>query len=181
MAQLRVDTMVDLLTGDPDASGKGKVGVTVALTVPVLSLLGQSTEPAVLEGVGPIDLDTARRLAAEAPSITRLLTDPISGVVLTMDAEQYRPSKALKRWLALKQVICDFPGCGRRAVHCDLDHTVAWAAGGATSAVNLVHRCRKHHRMKHESRWKVETPPGSERSVWTSPTGYTREADPPPF
>ena len=181
MAQLRVDTMVDLLTGDPDASGKGKVGVTVALTVPVLSLLGQSTEPAELEGVGPIDLDTARRLAAEAPSITRLLTDPISGVVLTMDAEQYRPSKALKRWLALKQVICDFPGCGRRAVHCDLDHTVAWAAGGATSAVNLVHRCRKHHRMKHESRWKVETPPGSERSVWTSPTGYTREADPPPF
>jgi hypothetical protein len=181
IAQLRVDTMVDLLTGDADGSGKGKVGVTVALTVPVLSLLGHSTEPAVLEGVGPIDLETARRLTLEAPSFTRLLTDPITGVVLTMDTDQYRPSAALKRWLALTQVICDFPGCGRRAAHCDLDHTVAWAAGGATSAVNLVHRCRKHHRMKHETRWKVEQQPGSGRSVWTSPTGCEREADPPPF
>ena len=180
MAQLRADTMVDLLTGS-DATGKGRVGVTVALTVPILSLLGHSTEPAVLEGVGPIDLDTARRLTAEAPSITRLLTDPITGVVLTMDAAQYRPSAALKRWLAITQVTCDFPGCGRRAEHCDLDHTVAWAVGGPTSAMNLVHRCRKHHRMKHETRWKVEKPPGTERAVWTSPTGYSREADPPPF
>ncbi|MDF1479491.1 DUF222 domain-containing protein [Leifsonia sp. H3M29-4] len=177
MAQLRADALVDLLTG----TGEQKPGVTVALTVPVLSLLGQSNEPALLEGVGPIDLDTARRLCATAPSITRLLTDPVTGTVLQMDPHQYRSSAALKRWLAIQQVTCDFPGCGRRAANCDLDHTVAWADGGATTADNLSHRCRKHHTMKHQTAWRVERPPGSERAVWTSPTGYRREADPPPF
>jgi hypothetical protein len=177
MAQLRADSLADLLTG-----GAGdRVGVTVALTVPVMSLLGHSTEPALLEGVGPIDLETARRLSAEAPSITRLLTDPLSGTVLHMDPKQYRPSAALRRWLAITQVTCDFPGCGRRAANCDLDHTRAWADGGLSTADNLTHRCRKHHTMKHQTKWRVERPPGSERAVWTSPTGYAREADPPPF
>ncbi len=186
MAQLRADVLADLLTGSGTSTGTGpatssKVGVTVALTVPVMSLLGHSVEPAVLEGVGPIDIETARRLTATAPSITRLLTDPVSGTIIQMDARQYRPSAALRRWLAIQQVTCDFPGCGRRAANCDLDHTHAWADGGATTADNLTHRCRKHHTMKHQTKWRVERPPGSERAVWTSPTGYVRSADPPPF
>ncbi len=178
MAQLRADAAVDLLTG---AGTPGKVGVTVAITVPVMTLLGQSTEPAVMEGVGPIDLETARALTAAAPSLTRLLTDPVTGEILTMDSKQYRPTAALRRWIALTQVTCDFPGCGRRAEHCDLDHAVAWADGGLTTASNLVYRCRKHHRMKHESKWRVEKPPGANVATWISPTGYVRDADPPPF
>ncbi|MEP6478132.1 MAG: DUF222 domain-containing protein [Rhodoglobus sp.] len=177
MAQLRADVLTDLLTGGESS----RVGVTVALTIPVMSLLGHSTEPALLEGVGPIDLETARRLCATAPSITRLLTDPITSTILQMDPNQYRSSAALKRWLAITQVTCDFPGCGRRAINCDLDHTRAWADGGRTSADNLTHRCRKHHTMKHQTKWRVARPPGAERAVWTSPTGYSREADPPPF
>ncbi|MBC7595296.1 MAG: DUF222 domain-containing protein [Kineosporiaceae bacterium] len=198
MAQLRADVPSDLLTGTsrPCASstcasstgtctsGTGTrpaVGVTVALTIPVLSLLGHSDEPALLEGVGPIDIDTARRLCATVPSITRLLTNPVSGTILGIDPRQYRVPTALKRWLAILQVTCDFPGCGRRAAHCDLDHTRAWADGGTTTADNLSHRCRKHHTMKHQTKWRVAKPPGAERAVWTSPTGYSREADPPPF
>lgn len=178
MAQLRADILSDLLTGSGTPS---QVGVTVALTIPVLSMLGQSDQPAVIEGAGPIDIETARRLCAEAPSLTRLLTDPVTDTVLRMDAHQYRPSAALKRWLAITQVTCDFPGCGRRAKNCDLDHTQAWAEGGATSAANLTHRCRRHHTMKHQTKWRVQRPPNQERAVWTSPTGHTRTADPPPF
>jgi hypothetical protein len=178
MAQLRADVLADLLTG---TGGQPKVGVTVALTIPVMTLLGHTTEPALLEGVGPIDIDTARRLCATAPTLTRLLTDPVTGTVLHMDPCQYRPTAALKRWLAIQQVTCDFPGCGRRAAHCDLDHTHPWADGGHTTADNLNHRCRKHHTMKHQTKWRVQRPPGSERAVWTSPTGYSREADQPPF
>ncbi len=187
MAQLRADALADLLTAtgtgaDLDSKGEpSKGGVTVALTIPVLSLLGHSDAPALLEGVGPIDIETARRLCATAPSLTRLLTDPITGTVLQMDPRQYRPSAALKRWLGIQQVTCDFPGCGRRAAYCDLDHTTAWAEGGLSTADNLTHRCRKHHTMKHQTKWRVERPPGSQRAVWTSPTGYAREADPPPF
>ncbi len=176
MAQLRADVLTDLLIGDAEHSR-----VSVALTIPVLSLLGTSDEPALLEGVGPIDLDTARRLGADAPSITRLLTHPVTGAVLQLDPKQYRTSAALKRWLRVKHATCDFPGCGRRAAHCDLDHTEAWSEGGLTTVENLAPRCRKHHVMKHQTKWQVEKPPGAEQAVWTSPTGHIRDADPPPF
>ena len=187
MAQLRADVLADLLTGamldpcGPRSTVGVTVGVTVALTIPALSLLGHSDDLAILEGVGPIDIETARRLCATAPSITRLLTDPVTGSVLQMDPQQYRVPAALKRWLAISQVTCDFPGCGRRASQCDLDHTTAWADGGTTTAGNLSHRCRKHPTMKHQPKWRVQKPPGIDRAVWTSPTGFSREADPPPF
>ena len=179
MSQLRADVLSDLLTGSSDAGPKP--GFTVAVTIPVLSLLGQSDEPAILEGMGPIDIGTARRICARVPSFTRLLTDPVSGSILQMDPKQYRVPAALKRWLAIQQATCDFPGCARRSANCDLDHTVAWADGGKTTASNLSHRCRKHHTMKHQTKWRVEKPPETTRAVWTSPTGYSREADPPPF
>ena len=201
MSQLRADVLSDLLTGSPDAGMPCTGGVacagraggtgtcasrpsprfTVALTIPALSLLGQGNEPAILEGMGPIDIGTARRICATVPSFTRLLTDPVSGSILDMDTKQYRVPAALKRWLALQQATCDFPGCARRAAHCDLDHTVAWADGGKTTAQNLSHRCRTHHTMKHQTKWRVDKPPESTRAVWTSPTGHSREADPPPF
>ena len=135
----------------------------------------------MLEGVGPIDLETARRLTAAAPTWTRLLTDPITHEIITMDSKQYRPTAALRRWIALNQAFCDFPGCGARAQHCDLDHDTPWATGGATTARNLVYRCRKHHVMRHETRWVTRKDPGSPRATWTSPTGHQRDADPPPY
>jgi len=176
MDQLRADILGDWLTG---AGTDAPVGVTVALTVPMLSLLGASDAPAVLEGVGPIDLETARRLTAETPSLTRLLTDPVSGAILTMDARQYTPTAALRRWLRHRDVTCTFPGCGRSAARCDLDHVTAWSDHGTTTADNLAHLCRKHHTLKHQSRWQVERADG--RTTWSSPTGYRVSADPPPF
>jgi hypothetical protein len=178
MSQLRADALADLLVGGGAPSSPT---VSVALTIPALTLLGHADEPARLESVGPIDLATARRLAGDAPSITRLLTDPVSGAVLQMDPKQYRTSAAMKRWFSIRHATCDFPGCGRRAATCDLDHTTAWADGGQTTVDNLAPRCRKHHTMKHQTKWHVEKPPGAARPVWTSPTGHRREVDPPPF
>ena len=176
MAQLRADVAADLLTGEV---GKDVV-VTVALTIPALTLLGADAGAAVLDGAGPIDVETARELCALAPSFTRVLTDPVSSAILDLDRNQYRPPAALRRWLALRDVTCTFPGCGRSAKTCDIDHTTAWADGGVTSAANLAHLCRKHHVLKHESRWAVSQQPGSP-PTWTSPTGHLRTSDPPPF
>jgi len=178
LPQLRADVLTDLLLG---AASGGRPGIALALTVPVLTLLGHGDDPAVLEGVGPIDLATARRLAADAPSFTRLLTDPVSGAVLQLDPNQYRTSAAIKRWFSILHATCDHPGCGRRAANCDLDHTVSWADGGKTTIENLAPRCRLHHSLKHQTKWRVDKPPGAARAVWTSPTGHAREADPPPF
>lgn len=175
--QLRADVAADLLAG---VLGTGGAGVSVAVTVPVLTLLGRSDEPGTLEGYGPIDAATARELAGHAPSFTRILTQPITGTVLDIDRTSYRPPADLKRWLGVRDGgCCTFAGCGKPARACDLDHTVAWADGGTTSAANLAHLCRNHHRLKHETGWTVaNTPDGM---TWTSPTGFTRGADPPPF
>jgi hypothetical protein len=62
----------------------------VALMVPALSLLGQSDEPAILDGYGPIDLDTAKRLVGNAKSFTRILTHPETGTILSVGRKKYR-------------------------------------------------------------------------------------------
>ncbi|MEB0268075.1 HNH endonuclease, partial [Cryobacterium sp. 10I5] len=82
LTQIAADVLTDVLIGGvtPDGIGAG-VAAQVNVTVPVLTLLGKSEEPGYLAGYGPIDPDTARRLAAGAPSFTRLLTHPETGVV----------------------------------------------------------------------------------------------------
>lgn len=146
---------------------------TVAVTVPVLTLLGRSEEPGNLDGYGPIDPATARALAANAPSFIRILTHPETGAVLSVGRDRYAVPADLRTWLRLRDQTCRFPGCSRVAVRCDVDHTVAFREGGArgrTDAGNLAHLCRKHHRLKHTTRWSVEQRLDGELT-WTSPTG----------
>lgn len=178
LAQLRADVAGDLLAGVL-GSAAPHVGVTVGVMVPVMTLLGRSEQPATLEGYGPIDAATARELAGHAPSFIRILTDPITGTILDVDRSTYRVPADLKRWLEMRDRTCTFGGCGRRARDCDIDHSVAWADGGTTSASNLSHVCRSHHRLKHNSLWKVEHRP--EGITWTSPTGAKTTPNPPPF
>jgi hypothetical protein len=104
LSQLRADVFCDLLIdGQTDAShptqpnlGRG-IRARVLVTVPVLTLLGRGSEPAMLEGYGPIDIDTARELAAGAPGFVRILTHPETGAVLSLGRDRYaippRPSR----------------------------------------------------------------------------------------
>jgi hypothetical protein len=78
----------------------------------------------------------------------------------------------LRAFLTQRDLTCRFHGCRVPARRCDVDHTVAWADGGATDATNLASLCRKHHTVKHESRWVVEQL-GHGVLAWTSPRGRT--------
>ncbi|MBD8104564.1 HNH endonuclease [Plantibacter sp. CFBP 8775] len=150
---------------------------SVQLGVPVLSLLGVTDEPSTLDGYGPIDPETAARLAVAAPSMTRVLTQPESGAVLSVGREQYRVPADLQRAVRLRDVTCRAPGCGRQARNCDLDHTTAWEHGGTTSIDNLATLCRHHHRLKHLPGWEVEHRPGGTLH-WTTPDGRQHETRP---
>lgn len=193
MNQKRADLLADiLLTGSPAGHGAddalGAIRAKVQITVPVLTLLGHSKSPALLAGHGPIDLETAKRLAADAPGWDRVLTDPYSGEPLAVD--RYRPSAALARFLDTRDEHCRFPGCIQPPWRCDHDHTQDAAYGGPTSKDNLANFCRRHHTLKHHSPWRVEQL-GHGRLRWTSPTGrrYTDTPigvvqfvpEPPPF
>jgi hypothetical protein len=177
--QLRADLLADLvLTGAPNGHDSedallGAVRARVEVTVPVMTLMdtrGSQPDlpPAELDGVCPIDADTARRIAGAAIGWDRVLTHPISGALLAVD--RYRPGDQLKRHLRARDQRCRFPTCGLAARRCDMDHTHAAAEGGPTCEDNLAHFCRRHHMMKHHSPWQVEHKAGGVLE-WRSPTG----------
>ncbi|WP_440711531.1 DUF222 domain-containing protein, partial [Herbiconiux sp. YIM B11900] len=178
-AQRRCDAAIALLL-DPDgdlAAGARAIRPQVILTVPALSLLGHTEQPAELHGYGPIDPVTARRLTAHAPSVTRWLTDPVTGHTLSVGRESYRIPADLRLALTIEDETCRFPGCRRRAQRCELDHVHAWAEGGRTDHGNLASLCPKHHHFKHESDWTVQALPDRELR-WTSPIGRVHITEP---
>jgi hypothetical protein len=142
-----------------------------------MTLLGRSTEPATVEGYGPIDPATAREVASHARTLRRLITDPVSGIVLSFDRRRYRIPKDLRTWLRVRDGTCRFPGCNRRAGPCDIDHTLDWARGGPSNHDNLAHLCPKHHALKGAGEWKVDQIGGASLR-WTSPAKIPYVTDP---
>lgn len=86
------------------------------------------------------------------------------------DPERYAPSAAADKYVRWRDRVCQFPGCNRPAVFADLDHRVAFAAGGRTTADNLHCLCRHHHRLKHEGNWSIQRN-ADNTYTWISPTG----------
>ncbi|WP_139164260.1 HNH endonuclease signature motif containing protein, partial [Arthrobacter sp. ok362] len=168
-------------TGGIAGAGTGMVGgvaggvpsprAQVLITVPVLSLLGATDEPATLDGYGPIPPSMARRLITDgADSFYRVLTDPRDGAPLEIGRTSYRVTKAQRQWLRLRDGRCPFPGCSNHSLDNEADHLLAWADGGTTGITNLGQPCPRHHRLKHSTAWKPtgaskDHPPG-----WTSPS-----------
>ncbi|MCZ4066608.1 DUF222 domain-containing protein [Microbacterium sp. H37-C3] len=185
--QVRADVFSDLLltgspaldpTGTDDGDGTlGAIRAHVQVAVSALTLMGQDEGPADLAGRSPIDAPTARELAGNATSWDRLLTHPVTGTVLECDS--YRPTAAMVRLLRARDRHCRFPGCRQPAIRCELDHTIAASDGGATHVCNLANLCKRHHDVKHHTRWRVRQLPGG-RLIWTSPTGRIYREDAPP-
>ncbi|MGM9474349.1 DUF222 domain-containing protein [Pseudarthrobacter sp. YS3] len=200
MTQMRADTAANLLLGGtgvtPTAEASGTMvpadagaGLTadmlgalggrvpvpraqVLLTAPIMSLLGATDEPAMLDGYGPIPITMARRLIADgATSFHRVLIDPRDGAPLEIGRTSYPVTKAQRQWLRLRDGKCPFPGCHNQSLDNEADHLLAWAHGGTTGISNLAQPCPKHHKLRHTGGWEPgpatkDHPPG-----WTSPTG----------
>jgi hypothetical protein len=150
--------------------------VAVNVTVAYSTLLGADDRPAHLEGYGPITAEVARRLAGHG-LWRRILTDPVSGVVLDVGRERYTPPADLAEHVLVRDRSCRFPTCTRAADGCDLDHTIPFEQGGTTNAGNLGPVHRGHHNDKTHHGWQLQqVQPG--RFVWTAPTGHSYEVDP---
>ena len=169
------------------AGRRDRGGPEVRVIVPVSTLLGLDDQPAELAGYGPVDAETARRIAAD-PDATwrRLLTDPASGTLLDYGTRVYRPPESLARHVMARDQVCCFPGCRQPAERCDLDHGVPYPHGPTCDA-NLLSLCRHHHRAKTHGGWQWRRDPDSS-VIWTAPTGHEYQVpiqpvldDPPPF
>ena len=136
----------------------------------------EMTCPATLDGYGPIDTADARQLAGQATNWERITVEPDTGTVLSVDT--YRPNIKLRQFLRARDLHCRFPGCHTPTSRCDVDHTIDAALGGPTTSTNLAHLCRRHHTLKHHSKWTVvQQRDGT--LIWTSPLG-TKHTERPP-
>ncbi|HEY7263035.1 MAG TPA: DUF222 domain-containing protein [Trebonia sp.] len=114
--------------------------------------------------------DGPAALAAFLRDLNPALTPIATGSCDHAAAEhRYVPSRALKDLVRARTATCPAPGCGARAYHNDLDHTIAYPAG-LTCQCDLSPPCRHHHRVKQAPGWRLEQPePGIMR--WHTPSG----------
>ncbi len=173
-----------------------KVSINVTVPYQVLAALwaGTLTPTAFglidVEGHGPIP---ARALAAlltdhgqRAIWRAHVLDDrphsPTLGSVIGIGRAAtdpgYTPSPALTALVRARNHHCTYPGCRRPAQACDLDHVVAYAAGGATSEDNLEPLCRFHHLLKHHTGFTPHHDPATGTVTWRTPSGH-RMNEPP--
>ncbi len=95
------------------------------------------------------------------------------------DRRKRLPGAALRRWIAVRDKTCVFPGCRVPAHRSDADHSIEHAQGGQTTDTNLGPGCRHDHRIRHEGGWTLTQPtPG--QFTWTSRLGRTYHRLRPP-
>lgn len=81
----------------------------------------------------------------------------------------YRPSAALRREVEARHATCVFPSCNQPSHRCDLDHTTPWQPG-ITCRCNLAPLCRRHHRLKQRTDWRLFQI-WAGLLVWVTPSG----------
>ena len=124
------------------------------VTVPAMTLLGESDAPGVIDGLIPVPAEQARALAAGQATWQRILTDPTTGAYLPVTADTYTPTAQMRLQLRLRHPVCAAPGCTRATVLAsEDDHIEEYdhddpAAGGQTSLANLHRLCWLHHKIK---------------------------------
>jgi Domain of unknown function (DUF222) len=192
LEQLRFDVLADLgFTAlhaqhlgccNPDCGTHQRLGtrhgraVHMNVTVPASTLAGSTDLPGEIRGFGPITAGTARVLAADAVW-RRLLTDPVSGVLLDHGRTTYAPPQALRDHIIARDKTCRFTTCDIDADRADIDHTDEAAAGGPTSDANSGPLHRRHHSGKTLHAWRLrQDRPG--HYLWISPTRHIYEVEP---
>jgi hypothetical protein len=185
----QVDVLVGALFGSGASSPSADEHVAAAVrpsrrvelqvVIDWRSLLGLRNDPAELIGYGSVTADDVRTMLSEpGTTLRRLVTDPITGVLVDYGTTRYRPDAYLRGLTKARDVTCRYPGCTRNAMYCDDEHCNAYPEG-STSAGNVCQLCRKHHRRKTAGRFTYTRPdPATGKTVWTTPLGFTYMQEP---
>lgn len=151
---------------DCAAGGRAPSNVVIHVVADQATVAGTGGTPGVLAGAeGLIPGELVAELAASARLVP--LTLPAQG-----PEPGYTPSAKLADFVRCRDLTCRAPGCDRAATACDIDHTIPYAAGGATHASNLKCLCRLHHLLKTFGGWRDQQLPDA-TVIWTLPDGHT--------
>lgn len=165
------------MAGSPSPIAATSIRAHVDLVIDLATLLALRDGAAELHGAGPIPPEVVRELLADA-TMRRIIADPLTGHQLDYGRRVYAVPQRLREFVIARDRTCRFPGCGRRASTCQIDHAQAWSDGGETSPGNVGALCTRHHQLKTHGGWDVEVSEPTGACTWRSPQGrsYSREA-----
>lgn len=168
------EELVARITGRTAATPSG-VDLTVVMTDE--ALLGETDEPAHVEGYGPVAASWVRRLVggltdeSQRVVVRRLFRKP--GRLVQLESVSRLMPPALKHLIRIRDQVCRSPWCGAPIRHAD--HVVAHEQGGPTSLANGQGLCEACNYTKQQPGW-TSTPshhPGQGHIVTlTTPTGH---------
>ena len=178
------ERQIDVLTGalnrhTATSTSQPSRRTEIQVVIDHKSLLGLRDDPAELLGYGPIPAADVRAMLAEpGTTLRRLVTDPVTGVLVDYGTTRYRPDAHLSGLTKARDVTCRYPGCTRNAVYCDDEHCRPFPHGD-TSAANICRLCRKHHQRKTRGAFTYTRPdPTTGTTIWTTPLGFTYLQEP---
>jgi hypothetical protein len=158
--------------------------VEIKLVMTDAALLGDSDEPAHLEGHGPVPAawvrDVLRRNDAARVWLRRLFTAPGSNELAAIETRRREFTGALRALIIARDQFCRQPWCGAPIRH--IDHIQPHAEGGATSLANGQGLCEACNYSKQARGWRVQAglDPGERHVVHiTTPTGHRYTSRPP--
>jgi Domain of unknown function (DUF222) len=154
------------------AARSARSNVVIHVVAAQASVEGTGTTPGVLPGVEGL---ISAELVAELAKSARL--QPLTPFIDAAPEKGYTPSAQLAEFIRCRDLTCRAPGCDRPATHCDLDHTVPYADGGATHASNVKCLCRFHHLLKTFWGWRDKQLPDGTGNLATYPQAASRVAD----
>ena len=107
------------------------------------------------------------------------------GKVLALGRSKRLVSKAQRRALMIRDLMCRYPGC-HQTRHLKAHHVVSWSHGGRTDLDNLILLCQWHHTAVHEggvsishdgNTWLFTKPDGLPCEPWVSDDNLARHLD----
>jgi hypothetical protein len=184
--QVMADTLVERVTG---RAADVPVPVAVNLVITDESLLAGDTEPARVEGFGPVPAAIGRRLIAAATgdrrsraTLRRLYKHPRSGALVAMESRARLFPKGLSRFIDVRDDTCRTPYCDAPIRH--HDHATSHQRGGATSGLNGLGLCEACNYAKEAPGWSVTTThdeTGCHHAEFVTPTGARHRSKAPPL
>ncbi|MDA8437360.1 MAG: DUF222 domain-containing protein [Propionibacterium sp.] len=154
--QVMADELVVRVTGQssPDA-----IPIALHLIMPADSLLGEGVEPGWIAGHGGVPGPVARRLVGSAPRlgswVRRLWAAPTGGLIAMESRHRLFP-QGLGEFVSIRDDLCRTPYCDAPIRH--IDHIVAKADGGETSAANGQGLCERCNHAKQALGWSEVNP-----------------------
>jgi hypothetical protein len=173
MDEMRADVAVGLLLG-----ASSNVTTRIEVRVDATTLMGHDDKPGTMSGYGPVSAEHARELAGDQNSKWyRVLTDPLTGMVVDYGRIRYRPTVPLRGLVNARDQRCCAPDCYVPASQSEFDHTTPYRKPeGKTAYDSAGAACGFHNDLKEHS-WTVQQPtPGY--FVWVSPIGRTYDSTP---